>query len=305
MSTEVLQIESLCADLHRLQLPFAPLRIQVAAAVDRLARSIEQCGQLVPVVAAGESAQSWTLIDGYRRVDALRRCGRDRVWVELWQCPLSSGLLRLLARGQARAWLPLEEAALIRELMQRFDCSQRDIARDSGRDVSWVSRRLALIDSVPETVIAAVRRGDLSSWAASRIMVPLARANTAHAEALLERLQHEPLSTRELAAWFERYQHTHAAMRERLVREPALLINAWRERRAQARAERLALGPQGSWLADLKQHRALSQRLHESLQRVFEPTLAPEQQHTLINSFARAEQRFAELTAAMERYRPR
>lgn len=231
MSTEVLQIESLCADLHRLQLPFAPLRIQVAPAVDRLARSIEQCGQLVPVVAAGESAQSWTLIDGYRRVDALRRCGRDRVWVELWQCPLSSGLLRLLARGQARAWLPLEEAALIRELMQRFDCSQRDIARDSGRDVSWVSRRLALIDSVPETVIAAVRRGDLSSWAASRIMVPLARANTAHAEALLERLPHEPLSTRELAAWFERYQHTHAAMRERLVREPALLINAWRERR--------------------------------------------------------------------------
>ena len=29
MSTDVLRIESLRADLHRLQLPFAPLRIQV------------------------------------------------------------------------------------------------------------------------------------------------------------------------------------------------------------------------------------------------------------------------------------
>ena len=61
-------------DLHRLELRFAAMRIVDAPAVQRLANSIHECGQLVECVAAGESqAASLVLIDGYRRVAALRR----------------------------------------------------------------------------------------------------------------------------------------------------------------------------------------------------------------------------------------
>lgn len=300
---EAFSIERVCADLHRLARPFAALRIQAPRAIDRLARSIEQCGQIVPVVVVAESAQSWTLVDGYRRFDALRRCGHDRISVELWQCELATGLLKLLARSQGRCWWPLEEAALIRELIERFGHSQRDIARDSARDVSWVSRRLALIDSLPEAVIEAVRQGTLSSWVASRVMVPLARANNTHAETLLQALQRAPLSTRELAAWFDHYQHSHSTLRERLVNEPGLFVDAWRERGAQQRAERLALGPQGAWLADLRELRTLCRRLIELLPQVFEPTLPLDHREPLLAGFRRTEQRFAELTTALERYR--
>ena len=69
--------------------------------------SIERCGQIVPcvVVAAPESqggegggAQALVLIDGYRRVSALLRLGRDTVSVEQWGCDLTSALLLVLAR---------------------------------------------------------------------------------------------------------------------------------------------------------------------------------------------------------------
>ena len=95
-------------DLHRLELRFADSRLVEPRAVARLAASIEQCGQIVPcvVVAAPESqdgegggAQALVLIDGYRRVGALRRLGRDTVGVEQWSCDLTTALLRVLVRG--------------------------------------------------------------------------------------------------------------------------------------------------------------------------------------------------------------
>ena len=48
-------------DLHRLELRFAHLRIVDAPAVQRLANSIEEHGQLVECVAAGEQADQQTL----------------------------------------------------------------------------------------------------------------------------------------------------------------------------------------------------------------------------------------------------
>ena len=86
-------------DLHRLELRFADSRLVEPRAVARLAESIERCGQIVPciVVAApgsqdgeGGGAQALVLIDGYRRVGALRRLGRDTVGVEQWSCDLTS-----------------------------------------------------------------------------------------------------------------------------------------------------------------------------------------------------------------------
>jgi hypothetical protein len=95
--------QTLEADLHRLDLRFASLRIRQPRAVERLARSIEQSGQLVPLVAVAEAAQ-WVLIDGFRRLDALRRLGRDTARMDLWDCPLDQALLIVLVRLQGRTW---------------------------------------------------------------------------------------------------------------------------------------------------------------------------------------------------------
>ena len=141
-------IQTLESDLHRLDLRFASLRLRQPRLVDRLVRSIEQNGQLVPVVAVAEPVDRWVLIDGYLRIEALRRLGRDTARVEVWDCPLAQALLIGLVRVQGRTWEAIEEGAVIRELITRFDLPQREVARQIGRDVSWVNRRPVFVNKV-------------------------------------------------------------------------------------------------------------------------------------------------------------
>jgi ParB family transcriptional regulator, chromosome partitioning protein len=254
-------------DLHRLELRFASSRLVEPRAVARIAHSIERCGQVVPciVVAAsdGTGGERLVLIDGYRRVAALRRLSRDTARVEQWTCDLTDALLGLLARTQNRPFASIEEALLIRELMQGLGLSQHDLARRCGRDVSWVSRRLQLLSGLPDAALTAMRDGRLSSWSASRIVAPLARANTEHADQLLVALADAPLSTRELCCWFEHYQKAFRSARDHMVGRPRLFIDALRETGEQRAGKRLRDGPEGECTADLRSIEAILARLRK------------------------------------------
>src|SRR5262249_41320471 len=188
-----MDVARLEVDLHLLELRFAGARPIEPQTVENLARSIERDGQIVPCIVVGsspdgseaEDGERLVLIDGYRRVAALRRLGRDRASVERWPCDLAEGVLGVLARTQGRSFAAIEEALLLRELTQGLGVSQREAARRCARDGSWVNRRLPLPASFPQAALTAVREGRLSSWAAARVIAPLARANAAHADRLL------------------------------------------------------------------------------------------------------------------------
>jgi len=260
-------VDRLELDLHRLELRFAGSRVAEPRAVERLVRSIEQCGQIVPCIAVPQAnGAPLVLVDGYRRVAALRRLGRDTARVEPWQCDLTEALVRVLARAEGRPFAAIEEALLIRELVQGLGLSQHELARRCGRDVSWVSRRLALLSALPDAALAAVRQGGLSSWAAGRVVVPLARANTEHTDRLLTALRRAPLSTRELRCWFEHYQKASRVVRERMVDQPGLLLQALRESGELRDAQRLREGPEGACLSDLRIIEAVIARLRKRLQ---------------------------------------
>jgi ParB-like chromosome segregation protein Spo0J len=255
---------SLEIDLHRLDLRFAATRLLDPRAVDQIATSIERCGQIVPCLGVGDGGGGpVVLIDGYRRVEALRRLGRDVAKVEPWTCDLAEALASVLARTQGRAFAVIEEGLLLRELTQGQALSQHEVARRCGRDVSWVNRRLHLISAVPETVLAAVRDGRLSCWAATRVLAPLARANSEHAERFLSALQRTPLSTREQRCWFEHYAKASRAVRERMVDQPRLFLEALGERREQHAGARLQAGPEGQCAADLRCVEAVLGRLRQ------------------------------------------
>ena len=251
-------IQTLESDLHRLDLRFASLRMRQPRVVDRLARSIEQNGQLVPVVAVAEQENRWVLVDGYLRIEALGRLSRDTARIELWDCSLAQALLIVLVRIQGRTWEAIEEGAVIRELITRFELPQREVARQTGRDVSWVNRRLSLVQDLPEALFTAICRGELSTWAASRVLVPLARANNDHAQTLLTALQHDSLSTRELRTWYQHYQKANHQKRERMLAQPRLFCQALQAQARDQAASELRAGPEGAWLAELKR---IGQRL--------------------------------------------
>lgn len=259
-------------DRHALIARFATLRVPDPARLGRLMASIKQHGQLVAVVAVPEagSEQRWVLIDGYRRRAALERLGEDLIWVDVWERSVDEALLACLARGADRPWEAIEEAALIAELAQRHSLAA--IAAQLGRDVSWVSRRLSLIQALPEDLLAAVRHGTLSPWAASRILVLLARANPEHARLLVEQLTHTPLSTRELKRLYEHYAHAPRAQRQRLVENPGLFLKAVHSREEAASDTRLAAGPEGAWYHDLRVVGAILARLSGQVPTLFAPS---------------------------------
>ena len=262
-------VQTLESDLHRLDCCFSALRIQQSRVVDRLARSIEHNGQLVPLVAVIEQPDHWVLIDGYQRIEALRRLSRDTARIELWDCPLSQALLIVLVRVQARSWEAIEEGAMLRELTTRFDLSQRELARQTGRDVSWINRRLSLVQNLPEALFSAICQGELSPWAASRVLAPLARANNDHAEKLLASLQREPLSTRELDTWYQHYQKANHLKRQRMLEQPRLFCEALQAKNREQQAVALHAGPEGAWLAELKRVRHRLRGLRQQLPLVF------------------------------------
>jgi ParB family transcriptional regulator, chromosome partitioning protein len=264
-------------DLHRLDLRFAGARLAEPRAVERIARSIERGGQIVPCVAVADppvavlaSGERLILIDGYRRIAALRRLGRDTARVECWSCDLAAGVLGVMARTQSRPFAAIEEALLVRELVQGLGLSQHEVARRCGRDVSWVSRRLQLLSGLPDAALAAVCEGRLSSWAASRVVAPLARANSEHADQLVKALSGTPLSTRELRQWFEHYQKAGRVSRERLVNHPHLFLAALEESIEQRLSERLRDGPEGSCEIELRRINVLIRSVRKRL-----PSLCP------------------------------
>jgi ParB family chromosome partitioning protein len=253
-------------DLHRLELRFAHLRIVDAPAVQRLANSIEEHGQLVECVAAGEPGDSGlVLIDGYRRVAALGRLGRDTAQVQCWSCPVGQALAQVLARSGSRAFTPIEEALLLRELIDAHGLTQRDAARQCARDVSWVQRRLMLLGELPQALLQAVRGALVSSWAATRVFVPLARANSDHANRLLASLDAHRLSTRELWTWFDHYQSAQCAQRERMVEHPRLFIDSLNECERNRDAKRLRDGPEREAMAQLGHLQSLLERVRRRL----------------------------------------
>jgi ParB family chromosome partitioning protein len=166
-------------DLHLLELRFAGARLLEPQAVEKLAHSIERDGQIVPLIvvsspdsSAAEGTDRLVLIDGYRRVAALRRLGRDRAFIERWACDLAEAVLAVLARTQSRSFAAIEEALLLRELTQGLGVSQREAARRCARDGSWVNRRLQLLASLPEAALAARRFATF----ATPLISPLTRA---------------------------------------------------------------------------------------------------------------------------------
>lgn len=256
-------------DLHRLDLRFAPARLMAPGAVNALAQSIEQSGQLVPCIAVSAAdTPGLILIDGYRRIEALRRLGRDTARIETWTCPLANGLLSFFARTGQRSMDAIEEGLLLRELIQGMGLPQREVARQTGRDVSWVSRRLDLVCGLPDPLLQAVREGTLSPWAASRILAPLARANTAHASTVLDALKATPLTTRELALWFEHYQRATRSVRERMVAQPRLFIQSLATANELRADSQVRAGPEAHWERDLRHLEALIGRLRQSLPKI-------------------------------------
>ena len=291
-------------EIGQLQLRYAHTRIEWSQRVQALASSIERFGQILPVMVLRKGDHCFVLIDGYLRVKALKRCLRDTVIAEIWEGKEEEALVEILARANGRKWDLLEEAALLRELHDQHHLSQSRIASMVGRKQSWVSGRLALYSALSEDLLESIRKGAISTWAATRVIAPIARAIPEHAKALSENLFKQPLSTRELTLWFHHYQKANRKQRENLVCEPALFLKALRAKEETMEARSLKEGPEGKWLRDLRGITHMLRGLINEVPKLFYCGQPHLDRRILMTAFEESEKQFMELENQIRRYDP-
>jgi len=287
-------------DLHRLDRRFKSMRIVDPPGIRQLVQSLQAYGQREPIRVV-RNADDLVLVDGYRRVQALNQLGRDTALARIDEGSLSEAVLQSIGQHQAHRLQPIEEAWLMAGLVDE-GLSQQDIATSLGKDKSWVSRRLALVSALPEVFQEAVRSGELSTWVANRVLLPLARANETDAHTLLDALRKEPLSSRALATWFDHYQRANGVQRERMVERPHLFLQALEDDRGRSEDKRLGEGPEGQWLADVQGLERLLKRLMRTVPKVFDPAQEPPRIEVLRTAFNQAAQRFERLRQRLEQH---
>ncbi len=256
-------------EIAHLVLRYKHTRLRASRAVLRMADSIERFGQIAPVLVVKGKDFRHILIDGYLRIQALNRLGQDMVNAQVWVGGESAALLYILARSQERNWDAYEQASLIRELHLHHKLSQVKISRLLGKNQSWVSRRLALVDSLPEEIIEAVRSGHISTWSANRILVPMARANLKHAHKIADHLKKTKMSTRDLSRFFEHYKRANKKVRENMVDQPQLFFKAAEVNKANKEANALDRGAEGRFIKDMKVAGHILKRLIKQAPDVF------------------------------------
>ncbi len=146
-------------EFHQLDRRLEHLRARQPQRERRLMASLAESGQQTPIVVvlASDQQDRYLVIDGHKRVAVLQQLGRDTIEATVWAMSEAEALLlyRTLRSGPQES--ALEQGWLLSEMEQRFGYSLQELARRFDRSVSWVSRRLALVESLPESIQQQVR----------------------------------------------------------------------------------------------------------------------------------------------------
>ena len=277
-------------EFHQLDLRYQSLRRRSPEREKRLLASLAQHGQQTPIVVVAAEGGAQAVVDGYKRVRALKA---DTVQATVWELPDAEALLLERQMRSADGDGPFEQAWLLHELVVRFALAQAELARRFDKSVSWVCRRLALVEDLPEEIQRQVREGTVVAHAAMKYLVPLARANRADALKLVAGLGGRRPSSRQMGALYGAWLHGGAKSRDLLLADPWLFLKAQEElqrAKAEPSASQQLLGDLGA-LSGIS--RRATRRLREGLARQLAEGERDEVRRCLLQAKADAQELFA------------
>lgn len=282
-------------ELSQLDRRHADLRIRSATQVSQLAAELAADGQRSPVlVTPGCSEHSYVLIDGFARVAALKRIGADAVSALIVPLDVAEALVFAYGLEHGRRRTPLEEGWLVRELTQQHGWPMARVTEALRRSTSWGSRRLSLVQQLPQSVQQLVRRGALGAHAAMRALVPLARANAEVAERLAAIAAREKLTSRELITLVDAWRQGTPRQRQHIEEHPLAVVRA--SRHVQSGTPQDEVHP--SVVHDLKCIEAVARRCARGLADA--PTLEPAVVAAILVIWPRARAALGDLTTLIE-----
>jgi ParB/RepB/Spo0J family partition protein len=249
-------------EFHQLDRRWEHLRVRHAARQRRLLASLAEVGQQTPivVVAAEGQAERYVVIDGYKRIAALEQLSGDTVEAVVW--PMSEADAVLLDRSLrlSEHETALEVGWLLAELEQRFGYGLEELARRFDRSMSWVSRRLGLVEVLPEAIQQQVREGKIPAQVALKFLVPVARQSLEDCRRMAAIFAQHHCDTREAGQLYAAWRKGSAAVRKRILDDPALFFKTQRQAEEKAPA-----GTGAELLRDLEMVVAIVSRVQRRL----------------------------------------
>ena len=270
----------------------------------RLLASLAEVGQQTPIVVVEAEGQAdrYVVIDGYKRIAALEQLGRDTVEVVGWPMKEAAAVLLDRSLRLSEHETALEVGWLLAELERRFSYGLDELARRFDRSVSWVSRRLALVEVLPEGIQQQVREGKILAHVALRFLVPVARQSLEDCQRMAAVFAQYHCETREGGQLYAAWRKGSPAVRKPILDDPELFFKVQRQAQEKApagaaaqllrdlemmiaivnRAHRRLAGAAATELEDQQSKAARYQidRIQRQLQHIDE-TLLPEQEHNV------------------------
>src|SRR5215472_5135988 len=249
-------------EFHQLDRRWEHLRVRRPTRQRRLLASLADSGQQTPivVVAAEGQADRYVVIDGYKRIAALEQLGRDTVEAVVWPMTESAAVLLDRSLRLSEHETALEVGWVLAELEHRFGYSLDELARRFDRSVSWVSRRLALVEVLPEAIQQQVREGKIAPQVALKFLVPVARQSMEDCQRMAAIFAQQHCDTREAGQLYAAWRKGSPAIRKRILEAPDLFFKTQRHA-----GENAPVGTGAELIRDLEMVAAIVNRAQRRL----------------------------------------
>jgi ParB family chromosome partitioning protein len=213
-------------EFHQLDRRWERLRACHPGRQRRLLASLAESGQQTPIVVVAAEGQPnrYVVIDGYKRIAALEQLGRDTVEAVVWALSEAAAVLLDRSLRFSEQETALEVGWLLAALEQRFGYGLDELARRFDRSVSWVSRRLALVEVLPEAVQEQVRQGQIPAQVAMKFLAPVARQSLEDCQRMAAIFAQRRSEVREAGQLYAAWRKGSRAVRKRLLEAPELFF---------------------------------------------------------------------------------
>ena len=215
-------------EFHQLDCRWAILRARDPLRQRHLLASLAEGGQQTPIIVV-QTNDRYLVIDGHKRIAALQQLGRDTVDAIVWPMGEADALLLSRSMRFGPQESALEQGWLLSEMEQRFHYSLDELARRFDRSTSWVSRRLALVDLLPEAIQQHVRDGKIAAQMAMKYLVPVARVDADDCLRLATIFIEQHCDSRAAQQLYTAWRKGTRAVRQRILAEPELFLKTQRQ----------------------------------------------------------------------------
>lgn len=224
-------------EFHQLDCRLEHLRVRHPARFRRLLASLAEAGQQTPIIVIPYE-QRYLVIDGHQRIAALQQLRRDTVNALVWEMSEAEALLLVRSlRMNSEPETALEQGWLLAEMEEKLGYTIEELARRFDRSATWVARRLALVETLPEAVQQQVREGRIAAQIAMRYLAPVARIDREQCERMAQVFAQQHWTTRQAALLYNAWREARTKQtRERILAEPELFLKTQEQQRQPTKA---------------------------------------------------------------------